>query len=210
MGLKQIKNILTKEFSCSEDLDNTQASIVIGIGSSLPDDFSRFAGVLFVYFDNLIYLSDFNANYRLYHYLKNVILKCSSTQKIILQTKFPQNTVLELLSKNYAEFYKMELGVRKEYDYPPFSTLIKLFFQHHDHKICQKEAERFYKELSNLFLPTEVEINAPYLYYLGKIRKRFRYIITLKIKNNLKKIQALLYEKTPDFWSVDKNPLDLL
>ena len=210
-GLAQIKKELSQQYTCSENLADKKAQVLLSTGQYMnPGELKDIDVVIFAYFDSLIYLTDFNSNFRLYNFVQNIIEGLNKPQKIIIQTHFPNNEVFKFINNNYSFLYNNEISARKEHYYPPFCTLIKLFFQHHDKKICSAEAARLYAELLVRVKNIGGSISEPYLYYLNKIRKRYRYILTIKLPPcDLNKENELL-STVPDFWSIDKNPKDLL
>jgi len=210
-GLAQIKKELSQLYTCSEDLTNKKAQVLLSTGQYMNiSELKNIDVAVFAYFDSLIYLTDFNSNFRLYNFVQNVIEGLNKPQKIIIQTHFPDNEVFKYINNDYSILYNNEILSRKEHNYPPFCTLIKLFFQHHDKKICSTEADRLYVELLPRIKSISGSITEPYLYYLNKIRKRYRYILTIKLPPcDLNKENEML-SVVPDFWSIDKNPKDLL
>ncbi len=210
LGIKEIIKQVSTEYKCSDKLDNKQASIILATGTETVPNLERFAGIIVAYFDNLLFRSDFNTNYRLYRFLNEFVLQLKNEQQVIIQTYFPENDVIKNLSLGYASFFQIELRNKKEYGYPPFSRLIKVFFQHHDRQICLREATDFHIKLEKNFDRETVKVSEPYLYYLTKIRKRYRYIITIKVLDNVEKNMELLSKLVPDYWSVDSSPIDLL
>ncbi|KKQ80664.1 MAG: Primosomal protein N` [Parcubacteria group bacterium GW2011_GWC2_38_7] len=210
-GLAQMKKELSVEYRCSEDLSDSKAQILLSTGQYLEkESLENIGAVIFVYFDSLIYLTDFNANYRLYSFVQNIIGTLNQSQPVVIQTYFPENDVFKYLKNDYSSLYKNEILSREEHSYPPFCNLIKLFFQHHDKKICATEAERLFKILEPQIKALGGTLTEPYLYYLNKIRKRFRYILTIKLPTLSLEAENQLLNSIPDFWSIDKSPKDLL
>jgi len=206
-----MKKELSVEYRCSEDLSDSKAQILLSTGQYLEkESLENIGAVIFVYFDSLIYLTDFNANYRLYSFVQNIIGTLNQSQPVVIQTYFPENDVFKYLKNDYSSLYKNEILSREEHSYPPFCNLIKLFFQHHDKKICATEAERLFKILEPQIKALGGTLTEPYLYYLNKIRKRFRYILTIKLPTLSLEAENQLLNSIPDFWSIDKSPKDLL
>lgn len=207
--LKQLYN-----FHCTENFADKRAEIYLSTGQNLPTaiDFSiSFLG--FVYVDSLVYLADYNSNYKLFNFIKNLTINVGERlEEVLIQTSFTDNIAIESVNKDYQFFYQEELRARKNFDYPPFSTIVKLMYEHHDQAIAEKEAYDLYKKLINKCseLSGDVKVSEPYLYYLNKIRKRYRYQIALIFPKISLKNETAIMTLVPNYWLVDKNPKDLL
>jgi primosomal protein N' len=108
------------------------------------------------------------------------------------------------------KFFKQELQERKSYQYPPYGELIKLFFQHHDPSVCQREATSLYDKLQNLKIFDSGAISKPYLHQRQQIRGRYRIQILAKIKQKNNKEWEHLKVNIPDYWMIDRDPLSVL
>jgi len=209
-GIDYIEKQLSQVYSVSYPKDNKRTQIIISTGHDIVTSKSWALGcIIFTYFDNLLSLIDYNASYRTYKFLRNVIDSFPSVE-VIIQTYLAKNETIKIIGKNYAHFFQEEMKQRKEYLNPPFCKVIKLFFQHHDEKICANEAGRMFQALVPIVKMNKGSISEPYLYYLNKIRKRFRYIIVIKSPEWTIDKEKEILQMVPDFWSIDKDPLDLL
>lgn len=164
-----------------------------------------------VYLDNLLHLSDFAINEKLYCLLNNLLAENSTEKKwqLLIQTNFAQNEVFKNLGGDYFKFYKVERNFRREYGYPPEKALLKIYFEHHDESVAQKEASQMAEALIK-DLPKTARMEGPYLYYRRKIRQRFRFQIALFFNNENELQEFLDLDKIPKFWRIDRNPISLL
>lgn len=214
IGIEQISRILQKEYgwTCSEDIESKDAQVILSTGQNISENSWNNVGLLgFVYIDSLVYLADYNSNYKLYSFIKSVINSAGKNIKnIVLQTCFINNLAIEHIKLGYTKFYKEEIESRKAFDYPPFSNVIKIFFQHHDLDVCEKEARSVYKELKNLVEEKNGKITEPYLYYLRKVRKRYRYQVAIVLPKISQKEEEEILSAVPSHWMLDKDPKDLL
>ena len=214
IGIEQISRTLKKEYgwTCSEDVESKTAQVILSTGQNITEGSWGNVGLLgFVYIDSLVYLADYNSNYKLYSFIKTIINSAgSNVNEIILQTCFVNNLAIEHIKLGYTKFYKDEIEARKAFNYPPFSNVIKIFFQHHDLDICEKEARHVYKELKQSVEKLGGRITEPYLYYLRKVRKRYRYQIAIVLPKISQKEEEDLLSAVPSHWMLDKDPKDLL
>ncbi|NQT49349.1 hypothetical protein HQ571_01495 [Candidatus Kuenenbacteria bacterium] len=203
IGIEQIKNEINTLFPNNKN-------IIVSTGQGLTKDNFENLGLLgFVYIDSLAYLADFNSNYKLYSFQQELIQR-SRSAKVISQTCFPDNLAFESLNLGYEYFYKKEIENRKAFAYPPFSTLIKLFFQHHDLAVCKKEAFDLYGKLNKKIVQCEGKMTEPYLHYIQKVRKRYRYQIAIFLPTMKLESENELLREIPDYWTIDKSPVNLL
>ncbi|MFH0779539.1 MAG: hypothetical protein V1928_01645 [Parcubacteria group bacterium] len=206
VGLESIKAEIKKRFS--GDLINVVTS------QALKNEIWNSVGLLgYVYIDSLAYLSDFNSNFELYSSIKEINSAARSygdNLRIILQTCFSENIAMKNVNSNYKKFYSEEIENRQAFNYPPFSSLIKLFFQHPDKKVCEKEAENLHRILTQEISGRALAITDPYPHYAMKVRRRYRYQIAIFLpKLSLPEENALL-SFVPNHWIIDKDPVFLL
>lgn len=203
-GLEKIKEVIQDEV---ESIDN----IYFTTGQSISEiNLPEISVVVFAYIDSLMYLADYNSNFRLYSYIQEILQTINQGQNclVLTQTSFVGNPIFENLL-NYKKFYSDELSTRKELNYPPFRETIKLIIEHHDQKISQREANSVYNKIVQ-FCSESIYITEPYEFYAQKVRNRFRFQISLLfLKKDLNKIREIL-DILPDYWIVDRNPLNLL
>ena len=91
----------------------------------------------------------------------------------------PDNKVLKNID-NIENFFQEELKARKNFHYPPFSRLIKIFVQDKDQLIGKKRMMTVLDYLKRLTQEKDVEIMGPYASTPEKIRNQYRYILILK------------------------------
>lgn len=213
IGAEQVIEILKNTFpqiTISENF-NDQAQIYISSAQiNNVKILSKINLLAFVYLDSLMYLPDFSANFKIYQMINNIRSQYQSfgpdEKQILLQTNFAQNLAVMNINIPYIEFFRAEIASRKQFNYPPFCKLIKLFFQHHDMKICRREAQLMSNKLKNLgFHPS-----APYFYYHKIIRGRYRIQILLKLREKeLIKFNQNI-NKINSHWTIDKEPISVL
>ena len=81
-------------------------------------------------------------------------MRSLTTQRFIVQTRKPDEKVFEYgLKGNMSDFYRNAIDERKRFNYPPFTTLIKLTLEGKKDVIV-KEME----EVQNILDPYEVEV----------------------------------------------------
>ena len=220
IGINQIKNELNKiidqKISILDENSDLTAPILLSTGQNIDRHIFDQVGLLgFVYVDSLAYLSDFNSSFRLYSFLTELMNLFSSNNQaernVIVQTCFPQNIAFSSLNEGYDKFYQQELAERKAFGYPPLSVLIKLFFEHHDLKVCRDEALNLHDKLcAMLGRRTDITVTDPYPCHTRKVRSRFRYQLVLFLRDCSIEKENDLLTKVPEYWTIDKNPHSLL
>lgn len=220
VGVEKIKKDLESQFKLAPILlDETLSanstwpagSVLLSTNGNLPQSIWEKIGLLgIVYVDSLIYLADFNATQRLYSFLRSLAASLPRSSEWLVQTAFPHNPAFQLLAKPYADFYQAELEVRKTFNYPPFQRLFKLFFQHFDKKVAEREARDLYRKLNASVEKTGGRLSQPYLYYAQQVRKRYRCQLALFLPHLSVKAEQELLDLVPDHWTIDKDPLNLV
>ncbi|MBT5338350.1 primosomal protein N' [Candidatus Falkowbacteria bacterium] len=215
IGLQQIKeqlrNVLGAEVcDLTQDENSSTAKILISTGQQIKTKhFQNLELLAFVYIDSLAYLADFNSNFKLYSFQQELIHRAVGA-KVIVQTCFPENLAFQSLNQGYDYFYKQEIDSRKTFGYPPFATLIKLFFDHHDKTVCEREGSNFHKQINSLITQNKGKISEPYLHYRQKVRKRFRCQMAIFLPELDLSVENEILAQVTEHWTIDKSPIDLL
>ncbi len=126
--------------------------------------------------------------------------------KVIIQSYNPENTSLIFTQKNdYQEFFNYERNQRKLLANPPFSELIKIVIEESSEKNAREKAEKIEDTLwsfaRKLEVTKELEINT-FPAYLFRLRKKYRYIVLIKMLPGQLAIQTLL-ENLPKEYIID-------
>jgi primosomal protein N' (replication factor Y) len=115
--------------------------------------------------------------------------------EVILQTYTPELAALRLATTHdYLRFFEPELESRRDFDYPPFSRLLRVVVSGEDESLAEGVCEILAEEISNLLEeePEElVKLLGPSPCLLEKIKGRFRYHLIVKNKGG-ERVQARL------------------
>jgi primosomal protein N' (replication factor Y) len=102
--------------------------------------------------DSLFSLPDFRIQEKIIYILLR--LREISTRSILVQTRRPEEKVFEFgLKGNLSDFYRAELEQRKQFEYPPFTVLIKLTIEGKKDDIAKQMSV-----IQSTLLPYEVDI----------------------------------------------------
>lgn len=154
--------------------------------------------------DLIINLPDFRAAERAWQIVGQ--LKIMSKQ-LIIQTYNPEYF---RSYDDFDEFYQNELSNRELLNYPPYSQLIKLIYNHQNNLTAKKEAVKLINQLRKI-IRAKVEVLGPLPAFIPKVRGRFRWYIILKLPLNISNEQKdKLLGIVPDNWLIDINPDSLL
>lgn len=95
-----------------------------------------------------------------------------------IQTYNPKQVVLDAITHNdHDEFYKREIGQRKEYNMPPFSRMISLLVSATNENLLKESLEKI---SNNIKYDPNVEFMGPMPAILYKLRGRYRWRIIFK------------------------------
>jgi primosomal protein N' (replication factor Y) len=111
-----------------EDFYNTPGSILIGTEMALLYAREEIEHIGIVSIDSMFSIPDFSIHERI---LTNILrAKALASKTFILQTRNSQSPIIAYAhSGNIKEFVRAEIKERKEYNYPPYSIMIKLSLQ---------------------------------------------------------------------------------
>ena len=154
--------------------------------------------------DRLIRFPDFRATERSFQMLTQVSgragRRAGRPGTVLIQTANPGQGILQKIIQNdYRGLYDEEIQERQDFNYPPFSRLIKLTVRHPDKAISQQAAERLCAELTDALGPSRVL--GPEQPLVERIRNQFLFDILIKIereKVNIKAVKTYIRDRISD------------
>nr|WP_245826359.1 primosomal protein N' [Spirosoma rigui] len=154
--------------------------------------------------DRLIHFPDFRATERSFQMLTQVSgragRRAGRQGTVLIQTNNPQQTILQKIIENdYKGLYDEEIRERQDFNYPPFSRLIKLTVRHADKAISQQAADRLAAELMDALGSSRVL--GPEQPLVERIRNLFLFDILVKIerdKVNIKAVKSYIQDRIND------------
>ena len=161
--------------------------------------------------DFLLNYPDFRSHEKYYQLIKQVSGRAGRSRsrgKVVLQTDYVNHYLHKrLIDNNYRDFYNFQLTQRKEFNYPPFSKLIKIRFKSKKIDIIDSSSKWFGDAVNNLINCT---VLGPEFPLVSKINNFHNKDLIIKIddfsylkstKNNLSKLLKRFAEY-PEFKSV--------
>lgn len=169
-------------------------------------------------------LPDFRASERGFQLLTQVAGRAGRGEfagKVLFQTYNPEFYALESAkSQNYEEFYSTEIAAREEFDYPPFSKIIRLILSSANNFRAEKSAQEIALRLCTMVekmgLSERIEVLGPTPCVIERINSQYRFQILIKNKLEDKGHQfvsaflsKIIMPKDIKL-SIDVDPLDIL
>jgi primosomal protein N' (replication factor Y) len=169
-----------------EDFKNHRADILIGtqmIGKGLHLPQVNLVGVVLA--DLSLTIPDFRSAERTFQILTQVAGRSGrngSKGEVVIQTYLPHHyAVRAAAAHDYTGFFEEELKIRKAFNYPPFSRIIKT-------TIVDKNPEKAHQKAKEIFDILNGENNAPelqnvpskislYPAFIHKLQNKYRWII---------------------------------
>lgn len=129
---------------------------------------------------------------------------------VILQTYEPEHYAIQAASEHdYEAFYKAELEMRRQLEYPPYRRLVRLIFRHISEDAAQSAAERMAGSIETRIRELGVrraDIIGPVPAYFRRVRGEYRWMVVIRASDPTR----LLPEDLPRGWTVDVDPVSLL
>lgn len=114
-------------------------------------DFDKVGLVGIMSADNLLSYPDFRANERAFQVIEQVSGRTgrrTSKGKVVIQAMKPRHNIIQMaMNHDYTGMMQRELGVRREFSYPPFVRLITITLKHRDQKLLQRASNDFARSL---------------------------------------------------------------
>ena len=169
-------------------------------------------------------LPDFRASERGFQLLTQVAGRAGRGDfagRVFFQTYNPEYYALESAkSQNYGEFYEKEIIAREEFDYPPFSQIIRLVLSSENNFRAEKSAQEIALRLCTMIekygMSERLEVLGPTNCVIERINGQYRFQIIIKNKLEEKGhrfISSFLNKITmpKDIkLTIDVDPLDIL
>jgi len=163
-----------------------------------------------------LYLPDFRSGERTFQLLTQVAGRAGRSQRggrVVIQTYAPEHYVIQAASQhNYAEFYRREMGYRREYGYPPLQRMVKLVYWEKNAQKAEAEAERMAQQvharIAHLGVRSEdIAVVGPVPAYFARYRGYYRWQLLLLGEDPAAVVRALTI---PFGWRVDVDPVSVL
>ena len=204
---------------------NKEIDILIGtqmVAKGLDNPNVTLVGVISA--DASFNLPDFRAPERGFQLLTQVAGRVGRGEfkgKVLFQTYNPDFYALESAKEqNYEDFYSTEIKAREEFDYPPFSKIIRLILsspnQYRTEKSAMEIAMRLRILIDKFGTKEKLEVLGPTECVIGRLSGKYRYQIIIKNKMEEKGhsfISKFLSQMTipKDIrLAIDVDPLDIL
>jgi len=144
----------------------------------------RLVGVLDA--DNLLNFPDFRSYERSFQLMTQVSGRAGRMHdrgKVVIQTSMPENKILKfVLENNYLQYYKEEISERKQYDYPPFTRLIRISFKHKKENIVNDFSTIYASIIRKQF---KEKLLGPYSPLVKRIQNYYIKEILLKLNSDI-------------------------
>ena len=125
-------------------------------------------------------MSDFRAVERSFQLLAQVAGRAGRgfiPGEVIIQTRLPYNPAIQFAAEHdYKGFYKEEIQIRQEFNYPPFTHLAVLHFDGMDGAATLSAAMNFTEAIGSEFDPKAVSISEPCPAPLERIKGKYRFV----------------------------------
>jgi primosomal protein N' (replication factor Y) len=161
------------------ELESGKTDILIGtqmISKGLDFENLTVVGILNV--DNMLYFPDFRSHEKCFQMIEQVSGRSgrrSKQGKVILQTFDPFHSVMiQAVHHNYDGMYESQLAERRDFNYPPFTRLIKIYIRHRDRSVANASSRDLANRLrrsfgKRIFGPEAPPISRIQSYYIMSI-----------------------------------------
>ncbi|MCF7795849.1 hypothetical protein K9M42_02045 [Patescibacteria group bacterium] len=157
INIKKVLNIKTISKSnleiSSSELNNTD--IIIGTEffvKNYINNIKDINSIILFSVDNYIKIPDFRGNQELFNYInffKNFSIE-NNIKDFAIKTRYPDNEIIDFaISSSYNSFYKHEIKIRKDFNYPPFSRFVKLILKEKEEIVLKNIYEKILKIINN-------------------------------------------------------------
>jgi len=189
-----------------------EGGILVGTEMALFHLTERVESVVVVSFDSLFNLPSFRMHEKIVQLL--IILGSYSEKKIIVQTRFAESNILQpLVSGNLINFYREEITMREQFQYPPFVTLIKLTYSGKQDDVDIARAfilEHLTDYKPKVFRAMRTKAGLVSINVALKVPRILWLIPSIKLGGTIDQTLHSLLSALPPSWTVQVDPEDLV
>ncbi len=211
---EQQQEIIKKFNIAAGKADKLKKSILIGTQMLIEKNIKPVNLVGIISIDAILNLPDYRSSERIFKILNQ--LQLISKKEFIVQTYNPENFAIRSAVDNKLKcFYNKEIENRKVLEYPPFSQIIKLSFEHKNQKKVEDEVKILFEKLKQQAKNFQLSISnfqllGPVPAFIPRVKGKYRWNIIIKSKaKNLKSRNKFLII-VPSTWSIEVDPKSLL
>lgn len=181
----------------------TPASILLGTEVCVPHIHGKIDNIAVISIDSLFSIPDFRIHEKILNLL--LALRSLTSGTFLLQTRNIGEQVLEYATKgNLLDFYRREIAERKQFSFPPYSTLIKIS-RSGVREIIEKEMAK---------LSDHLRVYSPHIFpaFVAMIKGRYIMHALIKIPHGEWVDQKLLEKlaQVPPQFSINVDPESIL
>lgn len=148
-------------------------------------DFDNVSLVGILNADNMITFPDFRSFERSYQMMAQVSGRAGRKNKqgkVVIQTRNPQHPVIKLVIDNdYEGMFQVQIAERRQFNYPPYSRLVKLSLKHKEPEPLTKAAAELARVLRKEF---PKQILGPEFPVVSRIRNYYIKEILIKLRRD--------------------------
>lgn len=184
-----------------DDFSKGKAQVLVGTQMVTKGlDFGGVSIVGVLNADSMINFPDFRANERAFNMLEQVAGRAGrkgGRGRVLIQTTDPKHPILNYVKNHdYKGFYAEEIEQRKQFKYPPFTKLIKIYIKHRDDAVVNDLSVRYSNMLREVF---SYRVLGPEPPMISRIQQFHIRQIVLKMENEasmpkVKNILRRIYE----------------
>ena len=175
-------------------------------------DFPRVTLVGIISIDQQLYNDDFRSSEKAFDLLTQVIGRSGRGEnegKAYIQTVLPDNDIIELsAAQDYESFYKTESIIRKSMVYPPYCDICTVTFTSEQNNKAYTGSKVFLDMLKNAvsidYNDVKINVLGPIQPIVGKISNKYRYVLTIKCKNN-KRFRSMMSDLLVKYMRASQN-----
>ena len=184
------------------DLEEGRTDILIGtqmVSKGLDFEGLTVVGILNV--DNMLLFPDFRSHEKCFQLIEQVSGRAgrrSKRGKVIIQTSDPNHSVMQqAINHHYDAMFREQINERKEFNYPPFIRLIKIYIKHREMDTVKRISVKLAGLLRDSF---GSRVLGPEYPLVARVQSLYLMTILLKIEPQ----KSLVKTKETILWAMEK------
>lgn len=163
--------------------------------------------------DNLLYIPDYKIGERIYRLIHGMRAYAKPNARFLFQTYTPENEMLlNILKQDYDDFYQKEISSRKDFNYPPFSDIVKITAKDISERGAKAKARKIadYLERVAQKIGTQIDVLGPSPAYVPRVKNQYIYQVVLKIIKMDEQARTQILKRVAEHAIVDVEPESII
>lgn len=184
--------------------------LIIGTTAALPYiNWEKTKCIIWLEIDRQLSIAELSARENTWHLLHYFMYRKNKKSELLIESAQPDHIIFKSLTQP-DRFYRTELSERKEFNYPPYCSMVRYFYGNTNKTYVQKTVEKIREKVKDALTNMDkgpILTNQFELY--GAEKGMFWQGFAIKYTHESAEFLTMLNTHIPEDWKIDPFPLSL-